>query len=215
MPKETDVIEGSAVDRATSQETTPRSSADSAPTSNDGDWLSDFAITGRQGARTRTQGGRTCHKCNITFSYPSKLRLHNARKHSNGEFDCKAEGCTARFNSFAELRRHKGQAHPARHRCSECDQSFVRPTQLRDHIAAVHEGDKGVKCPIAGCGSVMERRRLKRHCDQFHSELRMAVASFFGTKATEQGRKKRRKDESEEESMFLNEGEEESSGREE
>lgn len=86
---------------------------------------------------------------------------------------CPEAGCELTFPSVAALRVHKKECHgpplPPRkaHRCSECDESYARPEQLKAHIARAHGSDR-YNCPT--CGKSFGREsNLKAH-QKTHTE---------------------------------------------
>lgn len=83
---------------------------------------------------------------------------------------CPEANCDLIFPSVAALRAHKKQEHgpPPRkpHTCTECDESFARPEQLKAHMARDHPSE--YTCPTGG-QSFAEESTLKTHQDT-HTE---------------------------------------------
>lgn len=86
---------------------------------------------------------------------------------------CPEADCDLTFPSVANLRAHKKECHgptpPPRkaHPCTECDESYARPEQLKAHIARAHSSNR-YNCPT--CGKSFGREsNLKAH-QKTHTE---------------------------------------------
>ncbi|XP_059206064.1 oocyte zinc finger protein XlCOF6-like [Centropristis striata] len=77
---------------------------------------------------------------------------------------CSEANCDLIFPSVTALRAHKREAHGSNprsaHTCTECDESYTRPEQLKAHMASHH--NSGYTCPT--CGKSFARESiLKTH----------------------------------------------------
>ncbi|XP_032391425.1 zinc finger protein 431 [Etheostoma spectabile] len=83
---------------------------------------------------------------------------------------CSEPNCDLLFPSVAALRAHKREAHALppcnAHTCTECDESYARPEQLKAHIARDHHSE--YTCPTCGKNFAQEST-LKIH-ENTHTE---------------------------------------------
>ncbi|XP_076005810.1 uncharacterized protein LOC143000388 [Genypterus blacodes] len=89
---------------------------------------------------------------------------------------CPEADCDLTFPSVAALRAHKKECHgqPPRkaHPCTDCDESYARPEQLKTHTARAHSSNRH-NCPT--CGKSFGREsNLKAH-QKTHTEEEEAV----------------------------------------
>uniref|UniRef100_A0A3B4XUF4 Oocyte zinc finger protein XlCOF6-like n=1 Tax=Seriola lalandi dorsalis TaxID=1841481 RepID=A0A3B4XUF4_SERLL len=83
---------------------------------------------------------------------------------------CPEANCDLIFPSVATLRAHKKEAHglPPRkvHACTDCNESYARPDQLRAHMARAHRS--GYTCPT--CGKSFARESVLKVHQNTHTE---------------------------------------------
>ncbi|XP_010790717.1 zinc finger protein 595-like [Notothenia coriiceps] len=83
---------------------------------------------------------------------------------------CSEANCDLIFPSVAALRAHKSEAHgpPSgnAHTCSECEESYARPEQLKAHMARDHH--PGYTCPT--CGESFEQESTLTTHQDTHTE---------------------------------------------
>ncbi|KAK9526729.1 hypothetical protein VZT92_015414 [Zoarces viviparus] len=88
---------------------------------------------------------------------------------------CSEANCDLIFPSVAALRAHKKEAHgpPPRnaHTCTECDESYAQPEQLKAHMASDHHS--GYTCPICE-KSFAQESTMKIH-QNTHAEGEVAA----------------------------------------
>lgn len=83
---------------------------------------------------------------------------------------CPEADCDLVFPSVAALRAHKKETHgPSLHKahtCTDCDESYARPEQLKAHVARAHSS--GYSCPT--CGKSFGRERILQIHLNTHTE---------------------------------------------
>ncbi|XP_021703660.1 zinc finger protein 569 [Aedes aegypti] len=100
---------------------------------------------------------------------PRKLKTREAqilheRSHTGEKpFDCRTDGCTKRYASITDRRRHEMASHTGErpHKCSFCAASFVRKRQLTIHERK-HTGERPFACEQCGKGFI-DAPLLKKH----------------------------------------------------
>lgn len=107
-----------------------------------------------------------CEYCGKEFSGPSPLKYHTWIHEGQGirKFACDYEGCTKKFKSAQDLRRHHLVHNGTRpFQCDKCDRAFNLEWVLREH-KKIHEGIRPFKCDVEDCGkSFYSQKDLKRH----------------------------------------------------
>lgn len=113
--------------------------------------------------RKKKEKRHKCPQCELSFSFPNKLRIHIKSTHSKSH---SCERCDAHFDRFNQLRTHMAFVHRTCHYCHLCSYSSSVKSELKKHIVRNHEN--GVSCTIDGCGATVAYRLLKRHIQEVH-----------------------------------------------
>ncbi|XP_029522641.2 oocyte zinc finger protein XlCOF6-like [Oncorhynchus nerka] len=130
-----------------------------------------------------------CQKC---FKSKNGLKEHTILHNSNSNsYAC--DKCPKTFVKLKYLKNHQ-QTHSGggAHRCKLCGKGFKSPSELKQHQASVHRGEKPFQCPT--CGKCFgKKENLKIHAS-VHSEERAFQCSqcrmCFKTKYTLSDHKK-------------------------
>ena len=107
-----------------------------------------------------------CTKCEKSYTYDYKLRLHMKSAHSlnnsstmpdtkaeihESHKNHKCESCGKSFSEAGKLKKHIQMVHEGQkignhenHKCKYCDDSFSKAGSLKKH--AIHQGHKDYKC---------------------------------------------------------------------
>ncbi|XP_065072992.1 oocyte zinc finger protein XlCOF6-like [Ochlerotatus camptorhynchus] len=86
-----------------------------------------------------------CETCGESFMFQRKLRYHVRQKHASNKPTCKICGNT--FTTQATLYRHMlVHTNEKPYVCSNCDASFRRLFDLKNHVQKVHEGKNPHVC---------------------------------------------------------------------
>ena len=112
-----------------------------------------------------------CEICGKSFSAKHLLKQHQDRSHL-GKSNNKKVVCTICGKEFSDncLRQHIRAVHKKiRHQCSQCERSYVSPSDLRSHIKSAHQGQK-FRCRICqmefGRPTDRNRHEKKNHPTQ-------------------------------------------------
>ena len=80
-----------------------------------------------------------CHLCSWSTFEKYKLKKHYGEKHGTGEYNCKL--CTFKCSSYFQSKRHRKihfNDHRKRAKCSECESSFEKKSNLASHMWKEH-----------------------------------------------------------------------------
>ena len=104
----------------------------------------------REHRRTHTkEKPLACKSCSYRTAYPSCLRKHVLRHAKT--LDHKCSECHKQFRMKNQLAYHMIRTHNVGikpHNCQECEISFLKPAELRRHLATKHQTVKPFQCPL-------------------------------------------------------------------
>lgn len=110
-----------------------------------------------------------CQICeNRTFKFLRSYNVHLLSHNQDKPFKCDYEGCSRQF-----IRKEDFKLHQATHsdlrpfKCMQCDKSYKRRMDLREHQATVHKELFEINCEI--CNKPMRSKKLLRSHMRSHS----------------------------------------------
>ena len=117
-------------------------------------------------------GDHRCTICKENFIVALDLKKHIRLSHkSNKQIRCTF--CDESFRLVQELRRHIGTTHKTIS-CKFCDEKFLKSTyemEIKNHLVAVHEGKKPLKCEFCSSEFVL-KSLLSVHIKNIHSTVK-------------------------------------------
>ena len=95
-----------------------------------------------------------CDSCNKIFNTPQLLKSHNQRIHE-GRKDYQCDICSKQFFDKQTFNRHQRHVHEKvkrerNHICNFCGLRCIKSSDLKHHIAVVHEGLLPYECKTCG-----------------------------------------------------------------
>ena len=120
---------------------------------------------------------KICPYCLKLFSSNYKMTLHINRLHE-GKEPSKAS-CDICSKTVSNVKMHIARVHEGQKdwHCDHCDKCFSEKGTLRKHIKHVHEGIRDKICPQCGKGFVCSKD-LSRHLEQVHQKIRANRCEF-------------------------------------
>ncbi|KAK3599510.1 hypothetical protein CHS0354_006639 [Potamilus streckersoni] len=104
--------------------------------------------------------------CDKSFPTPSKLKRH-MKMHEG--YQCDQDGCTAKFNKWTLLCKHKTVDHVQDHLCNVCGKRFSQKQWLRQHHKIHSVTRDQIVCPRENCGrAYLDQRNLTAHIRSYH-----------------------------------------------
>ena len=103
------------------------------------------------------------------LTMPSSSNLISQKLLSRGTKKYKCSNCDASFTRRSNLNNHVKVIHEGKKvsKCFICDSSFIQSADLKRHIATVHEGQKPFKCSICD-SSFTQVGNLNTHINSVH-----------------------------------------------
>ena len=112
--------------------------------------------------------------CGAAYSSSANLRVHIYNKHYKyNKPDQTAEKCPICQKSFSNLKDHIAFMHetPKLIPCSLCGGLYRSETELKAHLRKTHAG-RSMSLPCRVCGKVVSSRRMQEHVRAVHEKVR-------------------------------------------
>lgn len=123
---------------------------------------------------------RICQRCFRMFESADEAQRHRRDVHERWKCAICGLVCTC----AQSLERH-GRTHSARerkHRCTECERTYLTAHQLKIHYRRKHTDERPFACEAEGCTKrYAERSELNVHVQSAHSRTRYACRQCPGT----------------------------------
>ena len=125
-------------------------------------------LSSKMNCHLRTHDSHSCKQCGKVFKRRSSLKQHELVQHLKVKLTCPVEGCGRTFQSRTALKSHLGYKHgdTSRHKCDQCEKSFLIKHDLLTHVRGVHEGIKAY-CSFCRKDFIRPSER-NRHEKQVH-----------------------------------------------
>lgn len=124
----------------------------------------------RQHLRRGCKGDKAfkCQECKQSFTRMAQLKQHLVRHSSERTFIC--EVCRKTFKRKGSLTWHsRSHTNSERYPCSrECGATFTKPSDMKRHVATIHEHRFRFKCPDCRRG-FNSSRALTSHRSSQHN----------------------------------------------
>ncbi|KAK3099258.1 hypothetical protein FSP39_001754 [Pinctada imbricata] len=121
-------------------------------------------------------GPMPCEICGKVLKNRNAYHRHKIR-HKVKEYTCFCgKKFKKRFNYQQHKTHHRLSKEERRHKCDECDKSFIYKHHLTNHIASYHSTERKFKC--TACGA---KFKLKHHLKQ-HTDSESACAAVLNDK---------------------------------